>query len=47
MRKRKNNNETILNLLGGIAIGACSVVIVGILFFGAVQSFGGGVSVLF
>jgi hypothetical protein len=41
MRKRKNNNEMIANVIGGIVIGVCSVVIVGILFLGSVQSFGG------
>lgn len=47
MRKRKSDSEMIANVVGGIMIGACSVVIVALLFFGAVQNFGGGVSVLF
>lgn len=46
-RRRQNSSELVSNAIGGIVIGVCSVAIVTILFLGAVQSFGGGVSVLF
>lgn len=46
MKKRKNT-ETIANVAGGIMIGVCSIGIIALLFVGAVQSFGGGISVLF
>lgn len=47
MARRRNSSELASNVIGGILIGVCSVAIVAIVFLGAVQSFGGGVSVLF